>query len=318
MQQKDKKYIISFSVGYNNWYVSNFYKYFHQELISKYGDIFEYIPIEQFGKEKKLFVSNQHTSIFNWYNLIIYNKKSEKYFVHSWNDYAPEMFKHGIKNGLNIVKFSCVSNLNDKLLKQYPDQLQPSVYQLENWNDLKFIQNTSIPTEKQNKAYFNGLPHGLRENYFKALENNTFFHIFNKTVQEERRTKQDYYADLSKYKYCLSFKGQADICYRDLEIFGLKSLNLRDKFECNTYNPLIEGEHYISFFTPEIERKILHKEDINKDVNLRIEEILDTLTLSQYERIIENSFLWFNENCVPYKQFCIIESFLKELTLLDE
>jgi len=318
MQQNVKKYIVSFSLGYNNWYVSNFYKYFYEELIKKYGDIFEYIPIEQFGKEKELFISNQNTSIFNWYNLIIYNKKSEKYFVHSWNDYAPEMFIFGLKNQLNIVKFSCVSNLNDSLLEKYPDQLQPSVYLLENWNDLKFIQSTTKSNKRLNKAYFNGLPHGLRENYFKALNSNDFFHIFNKTVREERRTKQDYYTDLSNYKYCLSFQGQADICYRDLEIFGLGSLNLRNKFTCNLYNPLVEGEHYISFFTPEIEQKILKNEDINNDLNLRIEEVLDNLSEKEYNKITENSLNWFNENCVPFKQFNIIESFLNELTLLDE
>ena len=166
-----EKLIISYDQGYSNWYVSEFYKYFHKKLLENVNIHIEYIPLRElatkFGKNS----FNQGSSIFNWFNLVIYNPQNDKMFIHSWYDYATEILKYSVDNNFNVVKFSCVSNLTDEVIENYKESIivQPSVYYVENWNDINLINNTLKTESKLNKVYFNGWNHGLRENILNAL-----------------------------------------------------------------------------------------------------------------------------------------------------
>ena len=166
-----KKLIISYEQGYHNWYVSEFYKFFHKKIEFDTEFELEYISLRdlatKFGKE----ISNHYTSIFNWFNLVIYNPSNEKMFVHSWYDYAPEIINYSIQNNFNIVMLSCVSNLTQGIIEKYKDiiSVEPSVYYLENWSDVEYIQNIKPQERKLTKSYFNGLNHGLRQNIMNFL-----------------------------------------------------------------------------------------------------------------------------------------------------
>lgn len=312
------KIIISYDVGYTNWYVSEFYEYFHQKLVEVSNIKIVYVPLRElaihFGQEQ----NNHKSTIFNWYNLILFNPTSEKFFVHSWYDYAPEILEYSVTNNFNLVKFSCVSNLSEEIIQKYESKIEvvPSVYYLEGWSDLKSIDSLKDNKLKTNKCFFNGLSHGYRENILRSLSTNNFFNIKIKTNPEHFQNKQEYFNELSTHKFGLSLNGAANICYRDLELFGLGIVNLRQPLKTKTFNQLIEGIHYCEFLGDDLFKCIIDGIDINKSIDLKIEKLLDESSQGTLKNIIEESINWFNSNCLPENQFKIINSFLHNFEIL--
>lgn len=308
-------YIISYEQGYDDWYVSEFYKYFHQQIEEKLKVNFTYETINQFAARFGYSLDNHSDSLFNWYNIIIYNTQTEKLFIHSWYDYANAMVEWCVKQKFNIVKFSAVSNIDNILVDKYPF-IQPSVYYLEKWSDHTKIKDNRDNNKIMNKIYFAGLAHGIRQNIlFKLRQYKKIFDIYIKS--EKFKQKNEYYNELSKYKYGLSLNGAANICYRDLELFGLGILNLRDSLKCLTANPLVENCHYINFIDSNFIEQILNNENIDHEIEEKIIYLYDTLHSKKYQDIINNAKLWFNDNCLPINQFNIIYNFLSELAILD-
>lgn len=312
------KLIISYELGYNNWYVSEFYKYFHTRIAEENRNItFEYVSLgdlsKKFGKE----LCNQTGNIFNWYNLVIYNEVTDKFFIHSWYDYAPEILDYSLSNGFNLVKFSCVSNLTDSIINRYKDTtiVVPSVYYLENWSDIHNLKLSEGKIIKKDLAYFNGMNHGIRENVLNALSVNPFFNIRTKNNPEHFRQKQEYYQELSNYKFGLSLNGAANICYRDLELFGLGVLNLRQPLNSKTYNPLIEGVHYKEFISNQLVDKILTRGNVTSTINEAVDEIIEFSNTKEYDEMISVSKKWFEDNCLPQNQYKIISSFLDDFNI---
>lgn len=309
--------IISYDGGYNNWYVSEFYKYFHKKFQEQVNVNLKYIPTKDlakyFGKE----VSNHSSSIFNWYNLILLNPKNERFFIHSWYDYAPEIIDYSIENNFDISKFSCVSNLTEDIIQKYKSKMevQPSVYYLENWSDIGLVNKHMNLPKKIDKVYFNGLIYGHREKIIEFLKTKKYFTIKTKTNPNEFQSKTDYYNLLSAHKFGLSLNGAANICYRDLELFGLGVINLRQPLKSMTYNPIIKDVHYIEFLTDNLVDSIINDRDVNQIIDLEIERLLDTSTEYQLKEMIFESKNWFNQNCQPQNQFEIIKSFMNELEI---
>ena len=309
--------IISYDKGYNNWYVSEFYEFFHKKFQEQVNVRLKYVSIDDlskyFGKQQ----TNHDNSIFNWYNLILLNPKNKKFFIHSWYDYAPEILNYSVENNFDVVKFSCVSNLTEEIIKKYENKIsvQPSVYYLENWSDVDLISKHTNQPKKIDRAYFNGLIYGRRENITNYLKTKNFFNIKVKTNPDDFQSKPDYYNLLSSHKFGLSLNGAANICYRDLELFGLGVVNLRQPLKSMTYNPLIKNIHYIEFLTDSILDSIVNDRDVNQILNMEIERLLDTSTENELKSMVSESKNWFNQNCQPNNQFEIIKSFMNELEI---
>jgi hypothetical protein len=311
--------IISYEQGYHNWYVSEFYKYFHNKITQETNVKLTYLPISQFAKIFGKELNNNFGNIFNWYNLIIYNKDTEKFFIHSWYDYAPEILNYSIENNFNLVKFSCVSNLTDSIIDEYKNRIiiQPSVYCLENWDDIDYILSVNEHSYRLNKAYFNGLNYGIRELVLNKLSKNEFFNIKIKNNQSDFRQKKDYYLELSNHNFGVSLNGAANICYRDLELFGLGIINLREPFKSKTYNPIINGVHYIEFFSKDLINKILINDDVSSIIDNKVNELLDLYNSSYYGEIRKESKKWFIDNCLPENQYNILVSFLEDFNIFE-
>jgi len=312
-----EKLIISYDLGYENWYVSNFYKYFHEKVSQTKNINFEYIHLRDFSKKfgKEM---NRDSPLFNWYNLIIYNENNGKMFVHSWYDYATEILDYCVSNNINLVKLSCVSNLTDSIIEKYKGYTEvcPSVYCLENWTDTDLILK-SIDKDKKNieKVYFNGSAHGIRENIINEVSNHEFFNLKVKNNPKHFLQKKNYYKELNNYKFGLSLNGAANICYRDMELFGLGVLNIRQPLKSKTYNPIVKDVHYKEFITDEFVQTILTKGDINTSIVNLEKDIKDFYKTKEYDYMINESLEWFNDNCLPKNQYNIILSFLNKFDI---
>lgn len=314
-----EKLIISYEQGFTNWYISEFYKYFHSKIILETEIKFEYLPIKQFALKFGKELDNNFCNIFNWYNLIIYNPKTEKIFVHSWNDYAPEILKYSIENNFNLVKLSCSSNLTDSIIEDFKGKIivEPSVYCLENWKDIELLETNFTEKNRFDKAYFNGLNYGIRENILNTLSKFDFFNIMVKSNFGQFRQKNEYYEDLRTHKFGLSLNGAANICYRDLELFALRTLNLRQTLRSKTHDPLINGVHFVEFITDDFVQTILNGENVETLIKNKIEEILNFYHTIECKNILDASKVWFQKNCLPDNQYKIIVSFLDDFNIFE-
>lgn len=309
-------YIISYEHGYSNWYVSEFYKFFHKRLEETLGITFEYRSLRELANSFGYKIDNHSDTLFNWFNLVIMNKKTEKLFIHSWYDYAHVTIDWCYDNQFNVVKFSCVSNLTDEYVKKY-DFVQPSIYYFENWSDHDLIKKYEGNQKINNKIYFAALNHGIRGHIMDRLKMFEFFNIYSKTNPNEFRQKDVYFNELSSHKYGLSLNGAANICYRDLELFGLGVLNLREKLNCNTFNPILPNIHYLEFIDNDFIHKLITNQNIENEIKDKIDFLKDFYNSEKYNEIIRNSKNWFLQNCLPESQFNILFSFLDNLEILN-
>lgn len=311
--------LVSFDQYQNDWYVGELYKSFIEYLKNKNISI-NYINIKE--------LSNQYNhnysidSIFSIYNLIITNIDTKKTFIHSLYDGAPAMMDRysGIEN-FDIAAFSCCSNLTPEIYDKYSTKytIFPSFYILENFSDINYIEQyyqEKKTKNKQLKCYFNGLCYGHRGIFKQALKNNKYFCFKDKSEPSSFQQKIDYYNELSNCKFGLSLNGAAQICYRDVEYFGLGILCLREKLNILTDSPLIQNTHYINLIDDEINKLLYNHNwiELNNALNNKIKKyIINDLYA---EDIINNAKNWYNNNIKLESQHKILYKFLEKSGVL--
>lgn len=311
--------IISYNKYQHNWYVGELYEAFAIHMQNCFGDI-DIIPINELAEtynEPYDTRENSLPSLFNIYNLIVYNTITKKGFAHSLSDYAPVFLDHETAlQKLNITTFCFSSNFTNNIFEIYKHvkvKILPSFYILENWNDHEHIELVLRNSDKKNNCYFNGLCYGHRQPVTDCLKANDFFIMKNKSVGDDFLDKTNYYENIAKYEYGLSLNGAAQICYRDLEYFGTKTLCLREKLNIITHDPIIENVHYKTIIDNDTINKIYN----TKNYKIISNEIVDKImNISQEEKqyILFNAYEWFNKNANPIRQI----DFLKQIIIEND
>lgn len=313
--------LISYDPYQHDWYVGELYKYFHKNLLDDNINI-SYIPIQNLCEqyEEPFEYNNGLPSIFSIYSLIVLNSDKNNGFIINLSDYAPTTLDHqSAIEKLNITTFSMCSNLTQEHINKYPKyKIIPSFYILERWSDYSLILEASkrqIQQKKIDKCYFNGLPYGYRANYINNLKKNLFFDFKDKTNPQDFRSKNQYYQELSESRYGLSLNGAAKICYRDIEIFGLGVLNLRESLDILIHNQIKPNIHYKIILDNFIKNNI----DNIKYSAIIIEKIIDTInsiSIEEEKFIINNAKQWFIENISPDNQVKFLKKCLIENNIL--
>lgn len=317
-------YTISYSSGWPDWYVSEFYKFFHKKIEEKTGICFEYVELRDFNKQYNFETEISSDSVFGHYSLIIRCNKNGKLFVHSWYDHAFATLEWCERKGLDIVLFSGVSNITENFISTRKN-VQPSVYCFEYWSDYLLLEKIFQDTTQQklSRVYFAGLAHGVRAHFMETLALHPYFNIHDKSKTYIQ--KDVYYKEISNSVFGASFNGAANICYRDLELFGLKTINLRQPLDALTYEPLVPGVHYLQFFDNAFMSKVIDyhafnrvdKDEIIENINSKIDIIQHFVNTEQYYSMLNNGREWYERNCVPEKQVDILHSFLKDFTIFE-
>ena len=251
---------------------------------------------------------------------IITNKKTNKTFIHSLSDYAPIMMNDntGILN-FDVAGFACTSNLSKDLYEKYGKKYKifPSFYILENYSDINLIElNRNKQIQKINSCYFNGLCYGIRETYRNILSQSEFFDFRKKDTAEFYKSKELYYNELSSYKNGFNLDGAAKICYRDLEYFGMGTLLFREKLDVLTYEPIIDGQHYVTIIDDDIKSKIHDPSNYDYIIN-KLENNIKEITENEklVTDIVGEARGYFERNVLPENQVEILFSFLKDFEI---
>ena len=316
------KYLISYSKGYHNWYVTSFYAYFHKLLSECIKEDLEYSSLEELGKKINSPITSKET-VCNWFNLLIFNKKTQKLFIHSWYDYAPVFIEYCINQQIELTGFSAVISERDfPLVDKYKDLVKifPSVYSLSAWDDVTHIQSVSNKINRSSNIYFNGLHHSNRGTILNFLKQNLNFCIKDRTRAEDRKMGFEYFDEASSYSFGLSLNGAAHICFRDLELAGMNMLNLRQPLTCRMHIPFIRDVHYVDFLDHSFVNSIIRKDnnsDLVEVLNAKVDELHEFSKTDAYKQILHNGKSWYEANALPENQFKIIFSFLRDMSLLD-
>lgn len=313
--------IVSYTKYNHNWYVGELYEFFAKELASKF-DV-SIVPMHELASrysEPNDTRENGYPSLFNIYNLIVYNTNTNISFVHSLSDHAPVMLDHkSAIEKLGIKAFAFCSNFRSTTEESYKHlgiKLIPSFYILENWDDHNLIEEkNNNKKEIKNKCYFNGSDYGVRSEYIRHLSCSDFFDVRNKHDARFYRNKNQYYDELSKYRYGLSLNGAAGICYRDLECFGLGVLCLREPMDILTKDIILPDKHYKVVVDDFIKSNIYYP---NKTTDI-IEQLLNniqSITAEEEKYILHNARDWFLNNSKPNKQIQFLTQSLIENNII--
>lgn len=315
------KLIISYK-HMNDWYVGEIHKYFHERFVLEYPSIkFEFVENNELKQRYNLGDYSQNfPSILNQYNFILINPKNNHTYVNSLNDFAPFCLypNSGVEN-FDVKKFTFCSNFSDNLLdpiKKYNPE--PSFYILENFSDLNRIKKYRTKKRTINKAHFLGLIYGVRSAYQEIFEDSEFFEFRSKSDPQFFKDKEGYFDLISNYKMSFSVDGAAKICHRDIESIGVGNLLIRESLEIKTHSPLIPDIHYIELIKPE-EKGLITSHDQQKKYFKELLEDRLKEKISNHKKnkeIIQNGINWFDENCIPEKQFELVNSFTNNLQIL--
>jgi hypothetical protein len=317
------KLIVSYKYRHD-WYVGEIYRFFHQRLVEKYPKIkFEFIENDDFKNTHKLGdYSNNLPSVLNQYNFLLINPINNKTYINSLNDFAPFTVYPG--SGVEIFdvqKFSFCSNFDESIIepiKKYNPT--PSFYILENFSDLDRVQRFRKVKRTIDKAHFLGLMYGKRFDYLEIFKDSDYFDIQPKDRPEFFKTKEQYFEKISQYKMSLSIDGAAKICHRDIECIGVGNLLLRETLEIKMNDPLLPNIHYLEILKPDEKRNFSsHNEESKKYFKELVEDRIQNTIKNKRKtnKIIKEGINWYEQNCLPEKQFQLIDKFTNNLDILE-
>jgi hypothetical protein len=313
------KLIVSYKNIGSNWYVGVFYEMFFNFLKTFKNLEIEYISMEEMALKYNYPTTGyagNYPSIFNPYNLIIQNIENNKTFVHSWHDFAPVMMENGtgIEN-FDIVLFSCVSSLTSDLYERHSKKynIVPSFYILEYWNEHTYIEQFRHNGKINEKLFFNGGCYGIRALFNNVLQDSTYFEF--KEKHSNYKDKENYYKEISEYKYVFNLDGAAKICYRDIEYFGMGIALFRDELKIMTYNPLIPNEHYFVIIDDDIKNAISDNKNRKYTIDKIESNIKYVFNNFDIDKVVKNAREWYELNTLPNNQLKIMYSFLDDFKI---
>lgn len=261
---------VSYQYPFTNWSVFNVFNGFYEELIKTNKNIkFKYV------NSGEVYDGNP-SSYYSPHVMVIKNIENLKYILISYWDRADELSikKHGW-NDENRVQFITSSGVHTDIPHI------PFSY-ITYFKTFEKLSNSAKPIIKKenNDLFFKGYLYGSRYDLSKT---NKIKMSDEKTLPEEK-----YFNELTNNRICLSLNGAGEICNRDIEILGSRSVLLRPQLKQKFHNELIPDYHYLTF-------------DVVNDPNEQAEIIIDKFNQIKNDvklltTISENGFKWFKNN----------------------
>jgi hypothetical protein len=158
------------------------------------------------------------------------------------------------------------------------------------------VYSSKMSEKTNNDLFFRGYLYGERLD-LSSLK------ILNITGEKVFPTEK-YFEELTNNRINLSLNGAAEICNRDIEILGSRSVLFRPYLKQKFHNELIPDYHYIGF-------------EFNPDARLQTEIILDKFNsikdnIDLLTNISENGYEWFKSNGTVDSNVDILCSILNE------
>jgi hypothetical protein len=222
--------------------------------------------------------------------MVIKNKDNGKYLVVSYWDRPEEITWDG--NGWDNQ--NCVEIVTSAGFNPHP-KFQPFSYlpYFMSYDTLS-LNALKISEKKKNNLVFRGYLYAERYN----LSQVGLIDINDKKIFPET----NYFQDLTNNKICLSLNGAGQICNRDMEILGAKSVLLREELTSKFYNELIPNYHYVTYE---------HSSDAETQSKIILEKFFEiTKDKKLMRKIAENGYKWYQKNATVESNFKILKKII--------
>jgi hypothetical protein len=222
--------------------------------------------------------------------MVVKNKDNGKYLVVSYWDRPDEITWDG--NGWDNK--NCVEIITSAGFMQHP-KFQPFTYLPYNMSYDTLSINALKMTEKtKNDLVFRGYLYAERY----SLAQVGLLDVNDKKIFPET----DYFQDLTNNKICLSLNGAGQICNRDMEILGARSVLLREELTSKFHNELIPNYHYVTYE---------HSSDAETQSKIILEKFSEiTKDKKLMRKIAENGYKWYQKNATVDSNFKILKKII--------
>jgi len=302
---------------HSDWFLNTYFHLAAEMLIEKNKDIdFKVINVGERKERDPNTINSAHI-------MTVRNPENEKYILISFWDKNSILFNTCVWNPLNMVQLLTSSGLNRgelNFIKRFlgnkhmcimdniDEILTPFTYNVYSTNTANLIEELYSQrdvTKLEDKFIFRGAMYNEREYLLNNLNNPSF--IFTK----ERIGYREYLAEQINNLCALSINGAAEICNRDIELFGLGMPVLRTNLNVKFHNDLIPDVHYISLGNCEFRESysFLNPESLKNNVVKKFEFL--TNNRDYCLSVGENARKWYLENCTMNSMILLLEKLLK-------
>ena len=275
---------------YRNWTVPNIFKGV-LKLLKKIYPNYTFNFINTIGKDCNKFK----------YNVMVLENEKNKKYISLW--YADEMSTVDEKNLVQIIGSIGGHDATLKF-KKCPIDYTPASFSTCGVVSEQSIENYYSPpvNKRYNNLWFKGFVYAFRN----FLLQDSRFDIIPVHNNAGSHNYEDFIKEVSNHRIALSLNGQGEVCHRDIEYFGVGTVNIRPILTTQFYNKLIPGKHYIGIKHDDIKDK-----DINYYHSKLKERIFNTYIevkddISLLNTISNNARKWYLENGTIEKNIQIL------------
>jgi len=321
-------------LGNNEFYITSFFKKFHEKLKEKYPN-FNFLI-----NNKKEYEKFGQGGIYSCMNFSIKNPLNGNYilisFFDNWKYHfmshlgwegnkMKQFFYSGGFNFLDYFNFKQISKTNQDLL--FPENINSTYnsfyygpYFDHYYDKMQLIYDNKKNFEKIDKLYFRGWLWDFRKEMVKNINREDIL-IIDKNQKNQNLDYEIYLNETSKYIASLSLPGGNEICNRDIECFGIGVPVIRPSLNIQYEDPLIPNYHYIScyHFCDYSDRgnpNYVSFEDFKKNLLFTWDKIKNNKEFLEF--ISTNAKSWFNRNCNLDKNITNILNKLNLQTLFEK
>lgn len=184
---------------------------------------------------------------------IIENNNTKKFHVSDFGDNCADVFpltKFKNFGGMTLGQFNRHKIIKDVSDENVRNLIKPGYYPETNWNFgtqvFEHIKNYREHIQLSNKLHFRGSIYPRLRDVVSILQQN---HSTNVYIGSGRLNFDDYIQEVASFKMTLSMgmsPYNSDLCFRDIEMFGIGIPVIRPKLHVELADALIPDVHYIS------------------------------------------------------------------------
>lgn len=251
---------------------------------------------------------------FGFYQCIVENEDNGKYILLNYYDSITSLHPNLGWDLTNLVEIITTAGVHTNNLTYDNSDVKytPSTYIFHSKSQNDILLNYKKQTKTIDGLYFRGKTYLFR----KWLENDDRFNIITTSNGKDGISNEVYLNELSQQKLSLCLNGTAEITYRDIESFAVRTPVIRTTLTCKFHNELIPNYHYIAVDVSDIVYNTgldYYRQKADR-IHKRYLEVKDDKDFLDF--ITTNARKWFEENCTIQANVNILNDLIELQKLL--
>ena len=316
----NRRLVVQYEFPHNEWFLTHYFHSVAKALVDKNPDIeFKFINSGDLSERNSYTCNSAHI-------MTISNPDNGKYILQSFWDKNICLFNKHHWNPPNMVQLLCSSGLNraeydhffthtpckDAIPIDYDNVFTPFTYFPYTTRATRIIEDLYPQRNFENlndKMVFRGALYNERLFLRNTIHNGADIIVDN--IQDSYKDAPEYLKEHIGNLCALSINGAAEICNRDIELFGLGMPVLRPELNIIFHNPLIPDVHYIATGKCDFRCSTTHT-----DYNILKNAILEKFEFVKNNRdyclqVGQNARKWYLENCTIDNMVLMFEKLVK-------